>query len=534
MTTEAIQGNVAEVEESTPAAMLQMAGWHARSGDTRQAERCYRWILEREPNHVAALQRLALLLLNSGMQANDALPLIEKALVLQPANAALHASRAIVLNSAGRQLDALDSFTNACRLAPDNLDTLYNLGLLCADLCCPAQAEVYARHLLSHYPDWPSAHYLLLRAMTGLESDPAELDARYVFLIKADPLNVSLRFARGLLQLKTGDYAAGWDAQEWRWKIEPVKSSRLICAQPRWAGGPLNGRRLLIAGEQGFGDILQFARYLPLLVKKGAHVILQLDENRAALARLLAQIEGLEIVIGTEQLPQFDLYCPLASLPYVFETTPATIPAPPYLKVDSKGVAAWKERLAHLPRPWVGLCWAGSAEHSHNIRRSLPLCAGSQHTIQRQERELRIVAAAARMADAFGLDGLNAAAERDAAPAFYTMEPLLRRTPGTFISLQIGPHAPEIDELPADLRSRTFAPLSAQADFYDTACLIQALDQVITVDTSVAHVAGALGQRGIIIKPAAPEWRWIDRNGKSLWYPRMQLVEQHAVAAAWW
>jgi ADP-heptose:LPS heptosyltransferase len=131
------------------------------------------------------------------------------------------------------------------------------------------------------------------------------------------------------------------------------------------------------------------------------------------------------------------------------------------------------------------------------------------------------------------LDGLNAAAERDAAPAFYTMEPLLRRTPGAFISLQIGPHAPEIDELPADLRSRTFAPLSAQADFYDTACLIQALDQVITVDTSVAHLTGALGQRGTIIKPAAPEWRWIERNGTSLWYPRMRVVEQDAVAA-WW
>jgi hypothetical protein len=370
--------------------------------------------------------------------------------------------------------------------------------------------------------------------MTGLESDPAELDTLYDYLLKSDPLNTSLRFARSLLHLKTGDYTAGWEGQEWRWDIEPVKSSRLVCNQPRWAGGPLEGRRLLVAGEQGFGDILQFARYLPMLVRAGAHVILQLDDNRASLARLFARIDGLEVVIGTENLPPFDLYCPLASLPYVFNTTVHTIPQPPYLTVDPKAVVVWQERLAHLPRPWVGVCWAGSSEHSHNIRRSLPLCTNSRYYVERQERELRIVAAAARMAEALDLDHLNDAAERDAAPAFFSMEPLLRRKQGTLVALQIGPHSSAIDELPADLRSRMFAPLTAHADFYETACLIHALDEVVTVDTSVAHVAGAIGQRGIIIKPAAPEWRWIECNGKSPWYPNMRLVEQHAVAAMTW
>jgi ADP-heptose:LPS heptosyltransferase len=112
------------------------------------------------------------------------------------------------------------------------------------------------------------------------------------------------------------------------------------------------------------------------------------------------------------------------------------------------------------------------------------------------------------------------------------MEALLRGTAGSFISLQVGPHAGDIEDLPADLRARVFAPLPAQPDFYETACLIRALDEVLTVDTSAAHVSGALGQRGTIITPAAPEWRWTERDGMSVWYPRMRLMEQAAVAAS--
>lgn len=524
MFTDSVQGVIAD--DATPAAILQMAAWHMQAGDSAQAERCYRWVLEREPGNQLALRRLALLLQSDGQRAQEALPLLDAALALEPRSAALHTSKAVVLNTLERRLEALESFAEACCLMPGNLDSLYNVGLLYSDLCCSVQTEVIARYLLEQRPDWPAAHYLLLRALTSLEANPAELDALYAFLIKSDPLNVSLRFARGLMQLKMGDYNAGWDAQEWRWDIEPVKSSRLVFRQPRWAGGPLTGRRLLIAGEQGFGDILQFARYLPMLIERGAHVILQLDDNRAALARLLGRIEGLEIVVGVEQLPPFDMYCPLASLPYVFDTTIDTIPAPPYLSVDDAEVAAWKERLAHLPRPWIGLCWAGSQEHVHNIRRSLPLCVGSRYYHERRARERRIMAVTSRVAAAFGLDELHAAAERDALPSSWTMEPLLQRTPGSFVSLQVGPHASDIDDLPADLRSRVFAPLTMQPDFYETACLVRALDEVITVDTSAAHVSGAVGQGGIIITPVAPEWRWIERDGMSLWYPRIKLVKQ--------
>jgi len=496
------------------------------AGELADAEQCYRLLLTNEPNHVEALYRLALLLQQMNRQPEESLHLLDAAIAAQPGNPLLHSAKAISLAAQQRPLEGLESMAEAACLHAGDLGVLYNFGLLLADLCCPAQMEAIARRLLEACPDWPAAHYLLVRALTALAGNPRELEAGYDFLIKTDPLNPSLLYARGLQQIRGGDYTAGWEAYEWRWEIEPVKSSRIASPKPRWAGGPLAGRRLLILGEQGFGDVLQFCRYLPLLIEKGAHVILRLDANRAALARLLGRIEHLEVVVEPPELPAHDLYCPLASLPYVFGTTPDNIPPASYLNVDEADVAAWRERLAAFPRPWIGVCWAGSAEHDHDIRRSLPLCADSQYFVERRQREQRIGAVAARVAQAWEMDELVRAAALDTAPLRLTMEAMLQERAGSYVSLQVGPHAQALDQLPASLRGRFFAPLTSEHDFYDTACLVRALDEVITVDTSVAHLTGSLGQRGTVIKPAAPEWRWTARSGRSIWYPSLSLVEQ--------
>jgi hypothetical protein len=514
--------------EPTLDELLQSGRRTASEGKRAEAIRYYRQILALDPHHLETLYQLAMLVRDD--QPVEALALLDVAVTRAPHLQPLHTARGLTAQRAKRDLDALESFANACALAPKDVGALYNYGLQCAEMWCARQAEVIARHLLTLRPDWPAAHYLLLRALTSLHADPQELDALYAFLIRTDPLNVSLRFAHGLHQLKMGDFKAGWDAQEWRWEIEPAKSSRLICGGTRWAGGPLEGRRLLVLGEQGFGDILQFARYLPLLIKRGAKVTLQLDGNRAALKRLLSRIAGLEVLIGRDDLPDCDLYCPLASLPYAFETTIDTIPAAAYLTVETTHVEECRRRLAHMPRPWTGLCWAGSADHSHDIRRSLPLHVGGSHYAERQSREVRILTSATRVAAATGLS-VHAAAFKDTEPAFFTMEALLRRTEGSLIALQVGPRAGEVGELPKDLRQRTVSMLDRDADFYDTACLVQALDQVICVDTSTAHLAGALGKRGLLIKPDAPEWRWIERQGKSVWYPGLRLVAQDDIAS---
>lgn len=499
-----------------------------REGNPGKAEELFCSLMARSPEDCSALWGLATLLRKSDPARS--LGFLDRLIELQPSVAPLYATRGLLRQETRREVDAVEDFATAACLEPDNTDALYNLGLCYSELFCPAQAADMASLLLQRRPDWPPARYLRVKAMTGMDEDPQAVDAQFTALIKQDPLNIELRFARGLLRLKMGDFAHGWEAQEWRWAIEPVKSTARDFGRPRWSGEALQGRRLLVVAEQGFGDILQFARFLPLAVESGAAWVgLRLEACRSGLKRLLSRIEGLEIVGEDIEPSSYDVHCPLASLPYVLDTTTQTIPNARFAELDAADVDACRRKLADLPRPWVGLCWAGSAEHFHDVRRSLPLVASGDFHAARQARELRIQAASRRVAQALGRDSLNEAARVDARPASVTMEPLLRRTAGTLVCLQIGPRATDLDELPDDLRRRIVTPLAQHADYYDTACLVSALDDVLTVDTSVAHVAGIASASGLVIRPAAPEWRWIEHDGRSLWYPNLRLIDQLAL-----
>lgn len=522
-----------------PELTLSYARQLQRAGELVGAEQCYRQVLDRDPWHAEALYRLALLLQQQGERHDEALHLLANALAVQPRNPLLHAAQATSLAARQRPLDALESMAAAACLPPAGLDLLHNAGLLCAQLGCPALAEAVARRLLQERPDWPSAHFLLVRALTGLEADSAVIAAEYDFLLKSDPLNPALRFARGLQQLRDGNYRDGWEAHEWRWEIEPVKSARILSDRPRWAGGPLAGRHLLVLGEQGDADILQLSRYLPLLAARGARVTLRLDRERAGLARLLERLEGVEIALAPESLPPHDLYCPLASLPWVCGTRLECIPPPARPAIAPADLDRWRARLFALPRPWTGVCWAGSAEHGHDQRGALPLAAAGDGRLLRQRHDERIAAVAARLAAAWQMPALEAAAARDALSNAPCLQPVLEACPGSLVSLQAGPCAAEVEALPAPLRARFAAPLAEAGDCYDTACLMSLLDAVVTVDTAVAHLAGILGCPVTVIKPAAPEWRWAQRNGGALWYPGMRLVTQEhlrrhgADVAAW-
>jgi len=502
-----------------------------QAGDASRAEELFESAVAHSPDDCRALWGLVTLL-RHGDQGR-ALLFLDRLIELQPHVAMLHSTRGLLRQQVRREVDALEDFAAAVCIEPGNTAALYNLGLCYSELFCPAQAADIASLLLERSPGWPAAKYLLVKARVGLDEDPNDIDRQFEALIKQDPLNIELRFARGLLRLKMGDFAHGWDAQEWRWGIEPVKSTARDFGRPRWSGESLRGRRLLVVAEQGFGDILQFARFLPMAVASEADWVgLQLEDGRRGLKRWLGRIPGVDIVGEHVDRSRFDVYCPLASLPYVLGTTAETIPSAKFASLQANDVDAWRQRLADLPRPWVGLCWAGSPEHFHDIRRSLPLAPFGSFHAARKKRELRIRVASARVADVLDRDSLNAAARSDARAAAVTMEPLLRGARGTLVSLQVGPRAADLDELPDDLRQRIVAPLQQGADYYDTACLVSALDDVLTVDTSVAHVAGIVSQRGTIIKPAAPEWRWIERDGRSLWYPQMHLIDPSSLHAA--
>jgi hypothetical protein len=524
-------GTASGAPESRLDRVTDIAWCAMRAGDARKAEELFRCAVARSPDDCAALWGLVTLLRSS--DPGKCLAFLDRLIELQPGLATLYTTRGVLRQQTRDEVGAVEDFATVVGLEPDNADALYNLGLCYSELFCPAQAEDVASLLLQKRPDWPAAKYLLVKARVGLEREPGAVDAQFAALIKQDPLNIELRFARGLLRLKMGDFAHGWDAQEWRWGIEPVKSSAHDFRRPRWSGEPLHGRRLLVVAEQGFGDILQFARFLPPAVESGADWVgLRLEQSRSGLRRLLGRIKGIEIVGEDVDPSRYDVYCPLASLPYALDTTAHTIPPAKFAELEVLDIDAWRRRLAHLPRPWVGLCWAGSPEHFHDIRRSMPLVAGSRLHAARQTRERRIQAASARVAAALGRDSLSAAAHADAKPASATMESLLRRTAGTLVSLQIGPRSADLDELPADLRQRIVTPLAQDADYYDTACLVSALDDVLTVDTSVAHVAGVVAARGLVVKPAAPEWRWTESDGRPLWYPQLRLTDQLSLSNA--
>lgn len=159
----------------------------------------------------------------------------------------------------------------------------------------------------------------------------------------------------------------------------------------------------------------------------------------------------------------------------------------------------------------------------------MPLITSCRFFADRQVREQRIEAASARVAQALGRNSLLAAAHLDGRCAAATMEPLIRGTTGTLVSLQVGPRTADLDELPEALKQRIVTPLGADADFYDTACLASMLDDVLTVDTSVAHLTGVAAKRGLVVKPAAPEWRWVERDGRSLWYPHLRLMDRRCL-----
>ena len=282
--------------------------------------------------------------------------------------------------------------------------------------------------------------------------------------------------------LARGDLAAGWDEYEWRWKTPQMVNYQRGFAQPLWLGEPAEGRTLLIYAEQGFGDTLQFCRYVPMAAERGARIILEVPRH---LFRLMHSLPGVtQVVAHGETLPPFDLQCPMLSLPLALGTTtleaiPATVP---YLHADTMQVAAWRARLAAMGHQGVrvGLVWAGSPRKQLAIASAL---------------DRRRSIAPERLAPLFTLPGVQ------------------------FFSLQKDGPAPPAEFALLDV-------MHEMGDFADTAGLIANLDLVISVDTSVAHLAGALGKPVWVMDRSDPCWRWLVGRSGSPWFPTLRLFRQ--------
>jgi tetratricopeptide (TPR) repeat protein len=466
------------------------------------------------PNHPETLSRrgLALLALD---RAAEALRDFDAALVLAPHYADAHNNRGNVLRKLRRYDEAYMAYDRALTHNPDLAVARVNRGAALIELQRPVEALADLDRCLAREPD--RADLLCLRgdALAQLERLEEAL-ASYMRALEIEPGNIMalnnagvtlcdlrrpeealrlleearhgapdfalVQFNEAVARILLGEYLQGWREYEARWGKPDMARDRRDFTVPLWLGeGDLTGKTVLLHAEQGFGDTLQFVRYAPLVAQRGVNVVLEVPP---VLKRLMQGMDGVtQVVARGEALPAVDLHCPLLSLPHAFRTELASIPkAVPYLRVPESLVAQWESRIPQTRKLKVGLAWAGKAGQKHDHSRSLGL---------------------AQMSSLLAVEGVQ----------FVSLQRELRD--GDDEILRQHPDVPRLGE--------TFS------DFADTAAVMAQLDVVISVDTSVAHLAGALGKPLWLLLAYGGDWHWIVHGrDDSPWYPTAKLFRQHA------
>ena len=434
----------------------------------------FRAALQRAPDDPEHLTNLGTAL----PDPDEAIATLRRAVALRPDCADAHDNLGNILFVAERYDDALASFDAATARRPALARAHRNRGAALAELDRLEEAVAAYEHAIALDPTDPTAPYNLGIALWR-RGDLDRADDAFRRALALDPASPRARNNLSRLQLSRGDFAEGWRGQECRWESDSLAGSRRTFPQPQWQGEPAAGRTLLIHAEQGFGDTIQFCRYVPLAKALGLRVILEVQKP---LVRLLRSLEGADHVLARgDPPPPFDLHCPTLSLPLAFGTTLETIPCPPapYLAPDQAEAAAWSARLAGLDdRPRVGLVWQGCSDFRFDRDRSI---------------------SPERMAALLSVPGIH------------------------FFSLQkAGPALPD--------GTRLIDLMPEMADFAATAALIANLDLVIAVDTAVAHLAAAIGKPVWLLDRHHCCWRWLLGRTDSPWYPTLRIIRQPARA----
>jgi Tfp pilus assembly protein PilF len=428
------------VREREAVRMFGDALAHHRDGDLEEAARLYGQALTLNPDIPDIYINLGVALRALGKPEASA-ACYHRALALSPENASAYTNLGNVLRELGRLEAAVASHRRAIALAPDNADALYNLSLALRDTGQLDEALDYFAQTLAISPDHPGCH-----------------------------------FDRALTLLQNGDIKDGLKEYEWRWKLNG--NAQRDYSQPQWDGADLGGKTILLHTEQGFGDMIQFARYIPLVKERGGTIIV---ESQPQLSRLFSTIEGVgQVVNAGADLPRFDAWAPMMSLARIFGTTLDTVPAAvPYLNAPDAFAGQLPATLSSQLK--VGIAWAGSITHQNDARRSCP---------------------------------------------FKYFTELMGLADVALYSLQTGRAAADIaghgcQAFVTDLGGK-------MKDFADTAAVIGQLDLIISVDTAVAHLAGAMGKPVWVALPHPGDWRWMQDGDTSPWYPTMRLFRQSA------
>jgi hypothetical protein len=447
-------------------------------GDLQRAIVNYEQAIAIHPGYAEAYVNLGIAL-QECQQSDRALNCYRKAIGLKPDFAEAYFALGNALQEHGQTDAAIVCLQEATRLRPGFVAAFCNLGNLFKETGRFDEAVAVYAEAIRLQPDFPVAHCNLGNVQKEKQQFQLAIDS-YGRATKLNPNFAEAHWNRSLVHLLLGEFEVAWPLFEWRWKAKKNNISLPDFRRPLWLGEQaLMGKTILICWEQGFGDTIQFCRYVPLVQALGAKVLLVVPPS---LVPLLKTLHGVAQVLGpNEAVSDFDCYCPLISLPLAFHTTLNTIPAPSaYLHADANRTQFWKAKLPQSDKKRIGIAWSGSAT---NKSRSVPLSEFIGHL----PRHLDYVCLQKDVTDK----------ER-------------------YILAALNMHCFDQDI----------------ADFSDTAALCGLMDLVISIDTSAAHLAGAMGKPTWVLLPHLPDWRWLLDRSDSPWYPSMRLYRQEE-AGVW-
>jgi len=429
--------------------------------------------LQLDPGHVRAHGNRATVLQNLG-RWSEALAGCDAALRLQPRYLPAYSKRAAALLSLHRPEEALRSCEQALALDPHFPPALVNKAAVLRQLLQPQEALAVCAQACRLLPGDPSVHNALGGALADLGRDEEALQS-FRQAMALDPDYAEPRWNAATCLLRLGRFREGWPLFEWYRRL-PAQPGAHRIPEPRWSGiESLAGRSLYLHAEQGYGDTLQFSRYLTALVERGAAVTFAVQRPLVTLLRGLHA--GVAVVAEDEPEPRTDFRLPLLSLPVVLEADLTSIPPPLPLAGDPALLEAWRARLGPRRAPRIGLAWSGNPHHTNDANRSIPLALLLAHL----------------------------------------------------------PRGPEYVCLQKDIRGPDRAPLAESAvrefstmlaDFADTAALSRCMDLIVSVDTSIAHLAGTLGLPTCLLLPAVADWRWLMKGTDTAWYESLRLYRQ--------
>lgn len=409
---------------------------------------------------------------------DDAACFLAASLELDPNNGRAHNDLGETLRAVGRNAEAVHHLERAVALEPTLAHAYGNLAATLVAVGKPEDALRWAQESLWRSTDKAVAH-CDLGSILGRLGRFREALRQYELALELKPKEPRATYFAGLIRLTLGDLPAAWDAHEARLQLPLGFLKRRQDTHRAWRGEQgIQGRVILLHAEQGLGDTIQFVRYAPMVAEQGATVLL---EAQPGLRPLLDGMPGVTAVYEQgDTLPSYELQCSLMSLPAAFRTSLDTIPARvPYLSARADRVEAWKRRLGPWKRMRIGLAWSGSAGHANDTNRSVPLAALTE-LLGRVDVEWHVVQRDFRDTDRAALEEVDGLID----------------------------HAP------------------ALTDFGETAALVAQLDLVISVDTALAHLSGALGKPAWVMLPYAPDWRWMTGRADTPWYPTLRLFRQ--------